>query len=488
MAEINRSVREIINARYGKNLPVPENIAAAADTASGATESYYRNRVIDAVGDDAPEWFKKQVERAETDVPTVEFIEGVLGIKGDPQNMPDGRTAEQKFIEDFPKKSAEWKKKVVENPALGKRGWNTIKKVWQSATIDKMNQTIDEERKATLEGDRGISGSRLSGYLPEGLEEAIVGTSTGLSKFFTPRQYEAYMEGRDPSAKDYIGDALETGLMGVPGARYMQGISKVIGYAPKVGGWLSKKASNKVISNILGNAVAPFSSEAMDAVMYGEEDPNVDRQEYSVGDALMGTATNLGVNYSLARLLGNAARVGSGELNRSSGGTSSVQSKVRQMLSGLGEQGFGTSRVQRGLPAPTTKMGKILDIAEQAAPTVLVNRYGSDRDAKIGAAIAAAGLPGVDPSKVLENIREDEKKGFKKERIGKQIDEIKVSEDLTGRDKEYLEAIKKNPDILKFGYEKDPDDFNLWLIEKGHRLLSGTEAARPVWEIGTEDN
>lgn len=478
MAESNRSVREILNARYGQNLPVPENIAAAADTASGATESYYRNRVIDAVGDDAPEWFKKQVERAETDVPTVEFIEGVLGIKGDPQNMPDGRTAEQKFIEDFPKKSAEWKKKVVENPALGERGWNTIKKVWQSATIDKMNEDIKAKRILAL------NGMDENGEVKNPLQYAWAKDS----KFLTPRQYEAYMEGRDPSVKDYVGDALETGLMAVPGARYMQGASKIIGYAPKVGGWLSKKASNKVVSNVLGNAVAPFSGEAVDAVMRGEEDPNVDRQEYSVGDALMGTATNLGVNYSLARLLGNAARVGSGELNRSSGGTSSVQSKVRQMLSGLGEQGFGTSRVQRGLPAPTTKMGKILDIAEQAAPTVLVNRYGSDRDAKIGAAIAAAGLPGVDPSKVLENIREDEKKGFKKERIGKQIDEIKVSEDLTGRDKEYLEAIKKNPDIVKFGYAKDPDDFNLWLIEKGHRLLSGTEAARPVWEIGTEDN
>ena len=159
------------------------------------------------------------------------------------------------------------------------------------------------------------------------------------------------------------------------------------------------------------------------------------------------------------------------------------------MLAGLGEQGFGTSRVQRGLPAPTTKMGKILDIAEQAAPTVFVNRYGSDRDAKIGAAIAAAGLPGVDPSKALESIREDEKKGFKNERIGKQINEkIKESEGLTERDKEYLEAIKKNPDIVKFGYAKDPDDFNLWLIEKGHRLLSGTEAYRPIWEIGGGKN
>lgn len=478
MAENNRSVREILNARYGQNLPVPENIATAADTAGGATESYYRNRVIDAVGDDAPEWFRKQVERTEAEVPTLGLIAGALGIKGDPESMPEGRTAEQKFIEDFPKKVNEWKKKIVENPALGERGWETVRDVWRAASIDKMNEDIKAKRVLAL------NGMDENGEVENPLQYAWAKDA----KFFTPRQYEAYMEGRDPSVKDYVGDAIETGLMAVPGARYMQGASKVIGYAPKVGGWLSKKASNKVVSNVLGNAVAPFSGEAVDAVMRGEEDPNVDRQEYSVGDALMGTATNLGVNYSLARLLGNAARVGSGELNRSTGGTGSAQSRVRQMLAGLGEQGFGTSRVQRGLPAPTTKMGKILDIAEQAAPTVLVNRYGSDRDAKIGAAIAAAGLPGVDPSKVLENIREDEKKGFKKERIGKQIDEIKVSEDLTGRDKEYLEAIKKNPDIVKFGYAKDPDDFNLWLIEKGHRLLSGTEAARPVWEIGTEDN
>ena len=210
MAEVNRSVREILNARYGQNLPVPENIAAAADTAGGATESYYRNRVIDAVGDDAPEWFKKQVERAETDVPTVDFIEGVLGIKGDPQNMPDGRTAEQKFIEDFPKKSAEWKKKVVENPALGERGWNTIKKVWQSATIDKMNEDIKAKRILAL------NGMDENGEVKNPLQYAWAKDA----KFFTPRQYEAYMEGRDPSVKDYVGDALETGLMSVPGAIY----------------------------------------------------------------------------------------------------------------------------------------------------------------------------------------------------------------------------------------------------------------------------
>lgn len=479
MAETNRSVREILNARWGQNLPVPENVQAAADTAGGATDALYTNRVIDAVGEDAPEWFKKQVERVETEVPTLGLIAGALGIKGDPESMPDGRTAEEKFIEDFPKKVKEWKKKIVDNPALGERGWDTVRDVWRAASIDKMNEDIKAKRILAL------NGMDENGEVENPLQYAWAKDA----KFFTPRQYEAYMEGRDPSAKDYIGDALETGLMSVPGARYMQGASKVIGYAPKVGGWLSNKASNKVISNILGNAVAPFSGEAMDAVMRGEDDPNVDRQEYSVGDALMGTATNLGVNYSLARILGNAARVGSGELNRSTGGTGSAQSRVRQMLAGLGEQGFGTSRVQRGLPAPTTKMGKILDIAEQAAPTVFVNRYGSDRDAKIGAAIAAAGLPGVDPSKALESIREDEKKGFKNERIGKQIDgKIKESEGLTERDKEYLEAIKKNPDIVKFGYAKDPDDFNLWLIEKGHGLLSGTEASRPVWEIGSGKN
>ena len=52
------------------------------------------------------------------------------------------------------------------------------------------------------------------------------------------------------------------------------------------------QSGNRAVTNIFGNAVAPFASEVMDAAMRGEDDPNTERQDFSIGDALMGMATN----------------------------------------------------------------------------------------------------------------------------------------------------------------------------------------------------
>ena len=48
----------------------------------------------------------------------------------------------------------------------------------------------------------------------------------------------------------------------------------------------------------------------------------------------------------------------------------------------------------------------------------------------------------------------------------------------------YINAVKEDPSIVTRGISgKDADDFKIWLLEKGHRILSGTSAHRPLWEI-----
>lgn len=52
---------------------------------------------------------------------------------------------------------------------------------------------------------------------------------------------------------------------------------------------------------------------------------------------------------------------------------------------------------------------------------------------------------------------------------------------LTTEDELYLKRIQENPDYLKFN--KDDPAFKVWLLERGHKLLEGTPAARPTWSV-----
>lgn len=449
-----KDILEIANKRIDSGDIPDENVILDIDSLGALTNDLAADSLLKRYPFDFP--MSGKVKPGE--VPLLSKILGYLDLEDDEEGLIDssgefaGRSALRKFLEDFPKKQKEWKKAVVENPSLGERGWKTIKDVWKVATVDAMNSAIDEGRRKAIDG--------------EGIEK-VGGLA---SKFFTPRRYEALVAGRDPSASDYIGDAIETGLMLVPAAKY----AKILGGIPKAG----KLMSNKAVSNIIGNSMAPLFSETMDAAIRGEEDPNKGRQDFSFGDVLMGAATNLGVNIGLARALGSGGRVATGELSRNSGG--GIREKVRKFI-----EDFGKSRAERGLPAPTTRAGKILDAAEMAAPTLLVNRYGSDKDAKVGAGIFnMVGMTGVDPVKALEDFRDEEKASQKQKRVDRQVSKIIGGmEGLDERDKKYLDVISKNPDVVKFGFSEAPDDFKIWLLERGNRLIRGTEAYRPIWDI-----
>ena len=490
MANENKTgAAEILAIREAQKYPISPEARAVFDTSKGLTEQLYTQDVLRNFGEQVPAWVSAELQPETPTIPTMDVILDALKdqIKDDPKKAKGARTREQKFLEDFPKKQAEWKKAIVSNPQFGERGWEFVKEAWKAASIDKMNAEIAKERAATLRGER-----------EEGWKSIPAQVGGFAASVFRPREWEAYERGEEPTWKDYLGDIAETGLMAVPGASYVGGASRVIGAVPKVGPKVANViAKNRAIANILGNAVAPVSGEALDAAMYGEGDPNIERQDFSAMDAMLGTLTNMGVNYRLFRDIGGGGRVATGELTR--GSTGGIRGRVRDLI-----ESFGKTRAERGLPAPTTRAGRVLELLEMGAPTEIVNRIGRDADAQMAIASLAGragglgaslvGAENIDLTKEVPQMREREHQAMRDRATASQILKIETTyPDLTERDKDYLKAVRENPGVMKFGYVPDEgaekkgrssDDFNLWLLEKGHKLLRGTGAARSFAEIG----
>lgn len=426
--------------------------------AQGLTAPLREKAFIEGFGDSVPYEFREAETKAE--LPTISAILDKLELKDDKKEMKGGKTALDKFLSGMTdgKKRADFKDAIEK--AWGSEGWEWTKKAFQEASIDKMNDDIRVGRIMALSGEAE----------GQGIPEKVGGMAM---KFFTPRRYEAFAEGRNPTWKDNLGDIAETGMMSVPAGQY----ARILGAVPKVGKIL---AGNRAVTNVFGNAVAPFASEVMDAAMRGDDDPNTERQDFSLGDALMGMATNLGVNFGLARSGGGAGRVATGELSRS--GEGGIMRKVREQIGD-----FGKTRAERGLAAPTSKAGYIMQAAEMGAPTLIVNRYGKDKDADYalnasGAVLGAFNAPNV--AQMVKDVREKEHHEPKDRKTKKQVETVKgTTLGLTPRDEKYLQAVADDPSIVTVGYAENPDDFKLWLLERGHDLLKGTGAHRPLWEI-----
>ena len=455
----------------------------------GLTLPLRNQRFIESLGDSVPYYLQEVETNAE--LPTIEVILDKLGYSNDNENMNGGRTAFQKFLDDFPKDMKKKEKDIKKE--WGNEGWDYVKQSWKQAQLDKMKQDINEGyAKKLLEGDSRMSLPIVGNVDLGDVGKAISGAGGYAMKFFTPRRYEAFSRGEDPTWKDNLGDAVESGLMAVPATSY----SKVLGVVPKVGKVALK---NKAVSNIIGNMGAPFLSEAMDAAMRDENDPNVDRQDFSLGDALMGTATNLGVNFGLARSGGGAGRLATGELTRS--GQGGIMGKVREQIGNFGksrsERGLGPALpigISKRIPVPASLiLDEALDVAGSAAPTLLVNRYGKDKDANLALNMASgilSAMPDVpNLANEIKDVRAKEHREASDRKTKKEVEGVKMSNilDLDKRDIEYLDAVANDPSIMQFGYAPKPDDFKLWLLERGHKLLANTGAHRPLWEVKVDN-
>lgn len=121
-------------------------------------------------------------------------------------------------------------------------------------------------------------------------------------------------------------------------------------------------------------------------------------------------------------------------------------------------------------PQPKFSVGNILVPAE----TYAVNQYGSSSNA---ADVAGASIPGVDVRKAQADNASRKAKSDAQGAIGKILS---ASHDLTDEDRKYLRMVEENPDVLKFSQD---DGLKQWLLRRGHSILQGTPAHRPLWEV-----
>lgn len=314
------SAKEILNNWRDAGYVVPEEYVDSVYNMKALTDELAEKKFLDKYGSDM--MFKNVDRVAEPTIPSMSGIIGVLGLADDPKDGDGARTKEQKFIEDFPKKLAEWKKKIEKNPVYGKRGWETVKKIWQQASNQKMLSDIDKARYDAV-NDGTISGFATRTLLPRVTEHIA---STG-----------------DFTTKDILADIAENAAMAVPGGAFTgiagKGLAKV---APRAVRYFSgpgknifegaAKGAGRMAGNIYGNAVVPFAAEIMDAALYGDDDEGMEqRSDFSLGDAIVGTAINQGVNRGLMRMAGPMVdRFSQGGLAR--GG----MLKARQFLEQLG--------------------------------------------------------------------------------------------------------------------------------------------------------
>lgn len=285
------------------------------------TDELAEQRFLDMYGNAAP--FDKADRIEEPTIPSMSNVIGILGL--DSLSNPvgkDARTKEQKFIEDFPKKTDRWKKKITNNNVYGERGWETVKEIWKQALRDRMQADIAKARKKAT--DDGLYAKYASVMFPRSVEHIA---NTG-----------------DFSAKDILADLGENLSMTIPGSVFTGIAGKLLAkVAPKAVKYFSGPGSNivegavkgagRMAGNLFGNAVVPFGTEAMDAAIYDDSDEGMEhRADFSAGDAAIGTAINQGVNRGLMRMAGPLIdRFSSGGLER--GG----MLKARQFLENLGQ-------------------------------------------------------------------------------------------------------------------------------------------------------
>lgn len=593
MSALDKIIAEELNS----GRVVPSDILAVRDTTPGVTDALYVNNALSALGDTYP-WVTGALERNKTaKVPTVKKILDTLGYTDD-KDAKDGkgRTAVDKFIEDFVKDMNDRpdregnKNKILGTPELGERGWETVKKLWQQASYDRMLQDIARERKEAL--DEGVAG-------------AILGTVT---KVFAPRSRSAWEEGRDASWRDIGMDAFQNLAYAAPMGGVGAGVSRLLGGSLMARG-LAAAASN---------AVAPAAIAAGDYAL-GTKDYAGPLD--AALDAGMGTLVNAGMNRYLMPRLSTLLTAGSARVPRLQAvinflegsksdsqkakdlirnaetkvekhfgesdsqflqklrdgktpdrlpddvlkdyidilnardvlGEKATVDKFKEALKAMraGEKAVGDYNPASGIRSKTlrevddlypTQMRKrsVEDIIDQALGKVgyktpeevaawdigdfVANKGGNQ---VVSAARALKAHPelisqydrpsfaewlkmpttkmDIARSWTVNRLGRDEAASRLANRFDIDVGDVRKWQEeqrkdkaaradisnvlkagageLDERDERFLKDVAADPGIMTTGHPTDPEGFKLWLLERGHGLLSGTSAARPTWEV-----
>ena len=162
-----------------------------------------------------------------------------------------------------------WRVRIKDK--FGNDGWKNAKKVLEGESRNRMEAQIAKDR--------------------EELFDSMPGSS--IVELFRPRAAQAMKEGRDPTWRENLGDIGEQALYAMPVGR---AAGAVTGAARVLPG--AARGAVKVLSNVAAQGAAPLAVSAMDDAM--------GNRDFDWTDVGIGTATNLGVNKGLARLLGPA--------------------------------------------------------------------------------------------------------------------------------------------------------------------------------------
>lgn len=276
-------ISEILAERKNEGFGIPERVAEVTGSAPGITEELYTNAVLDSLGGSYP-WLTARLEKS--DKPSIPSLKSILNLLIEDEE--GGRTPLQQFVEDFPEKRAEWKKKALKKDStLGERGWKTIYDIWKQVSVDKMNSDIKEARKNALEGlDENGEIENLGQY-----------AWSKAAKAFTPRRYKAFEEGREPTN-------LETAMDIGQNAAYMVPMG---GAEAAIARGLLGSSAGKVAGAVGAAAIAPSVVTSGDYLLGTKDYAN---KKDAFTDAAIGTATNLGVNKVIAPVISAVLNVG----------------------------------------------------------------------------------------------------------------------------------------------------------------------------------
>lgn len=307
--------RETLKKLVDSGVIVPEEYIDSAFGMGGLTDQLAEKAFLEKYGD---AMLLKDVDKVENaTIPTLNAILDEI-----PRTDDDKRSKYEIFVRDFPQKAAEWKKKFTKDPVWGEKGWNTVYDTWKKVANWQMKEDIKKARKDAVND----------------------GIYSKFASLMWPRAWEHLENTGDFTKKDMLADLAENLGMSVAGGAFTGTGAKLLGkVAPRVVNYFGGagrnilegaiKGAGRMTGNIAGNAVVPFTSEAMDAAIYDDTDEDMEhRADYSIGDAALGTAINQGVNRGLMRMAGPVIdRLSNNGLSR--GG----MQKARTFLENLGK-------------------------------------------------------------------------------------------------------------------------------------------------------
>ena len=356
MAKYSDIIKNVNERAAAGDLYLDPRLAATAEKVYAPTDELAADSLI-AQFPNQFEGVKAAGEKAI--IPDLSVAASLVGLN----DIKDGPTKEEQFIDLFPKMQKEWKEDIVADERLGKRGWESIYNTWKAASVSKMMRDIDDERKKAVDG--------------EGLQKA----GATLMKIFTPRRYEAIARGDDPSFTDTAGDIVENAAYMIPGATF----GKIVSGA--------NKAANAAKFG-LGIASAPAIAEVFDAATRGDDDPNADRRNFSWGDVLMGAATNAAVNHGIVRAMGGLYNTA---LGTAQGG---VRGKIRNFVDNIGKSSYQQGKDALAKAAEDAKLPRVGE--GQISPEILNGGVGGVRS--IGEAAGNQAEDFVKFSQIVDNL------------------------------------------------------------------------------------